>query len=125
MKKHFYLVAGKMVFTDANGSETTLGTTELNAMLALENPLITQSVLREAQARLSTLFMGTVQQSGNDPTKIGIVNVILLGINYLGEMLPEYFYDSQPANDSEASVDKPADPALELAQLGRENAPLN
>jgi hypothetical protein len=122
MKHHFYLIAGKLVFIDGNSGEQSLGTNELNAMLKLEKPLINQDALNEAQQRLQGQFYNQVLQSGADLDKISMVNVVILGINYLGEMLDEEFYTVQPANDTETSVEQPpADPALELAKLGRDS----
>jgi hypothetical protein len=125
MKHHFYLIAGKIVFLDHNGEEQNLGTTELNALLKLEKPLLTQDALNEATQRLQAGFFNQVQQAGADLQKINVVSVILLTTNYLGEMLDEEFYTVQPANDTEASADNTsADPALELARMGRDDATL-
>lgn len=126
MKYHFYLVSGTVIFIDTNGDEPSGGVTELNAMLRLEKPQVNQSALQEAQARLCNHLMQEVQKAGANPQQISVQRIVLGTINYLGEMLDEEFYTIQPANDTEASADEtPADPALELARMGREDATLN
>lgn len=126
MKHHFYLVEGTVIFVDQNGKEPSGGVTSLNAMLRLEKPQVNQSALQEAQTRLANHLMSEVTRAGADPEKISIQRIVLGSINYLGEMLDEEFYTVQPANDTEASADEtPADPALDLAKMGRENATLN
>lgn len=126
MKHHFYLVTGTLIFVDTNGEEPSGGVTQLNAMLRLEKPQVNQSALQEAQARLGNHLMQEVAKAGADPQKISLQRIVIDAINYLGEMLDEEFYTIQPANDTEAAEDgTPADPALELARLGREEPTLN
>lgn len=91
---HHWMVSAQVVFTNKDASDG--GVLPMNAMLLTEEQCVNAASLAQAQRTLTANTMERMQ----DPN-MGIVDIVFLGISYLGYMTQEGF---NPGNSVKPGV---------------------
>lgn len=104
--RHHYLITGEIVFK-ARDMETVNGM-RANGILLTENTNIGVAAIGKAQQVIQMNFF----QKMNDPTLI-VIDVIILGMTYLGHMTEEEF-KRVPPGMVQKEMEKPAETQQEI-----------
>jgi hypothetical protein len=86
-KQHYWLVAGTVMF--GNKAEETIGNVSLNTTTRTDADAFPSREIGRAQQALQMLFFKRILQE--DQANIQVVDVVIISVNYLGEMTEEEF----------------------------------
>jgi hypothetical protein len=97
--KHFHLVAGTILFHDPEANATT--SIMLNCTIVTDEKNIPSKEIGRAQQTLQMLMFKKL-----DDPKVEVMDVVIVGISYLGHMTDEYFL-APPEGTTRQEVDRP------------------
>lgn len=97
-KRHYYLVAGEVVFINP---DETLGTLRLNTVTRTKKQLFTAQNLGESQQALQMQFHRNCETRG--VPLLNIFDVFIMSVSYLGHMTEEEF-NKAPAGTEKVAV---------------------
>jgi hypothetical protein len=104
-KPHYYLGAGEIMFVKQ--AEEEVGVTRVNAMLLSETGNITAAEIGKLQQMMQMVFLRRLDDEQR--ANLTIVDVVVYGISYLGQMTSEEFHKEpeQPAAEEAAIASVP------------------
>lgn len=104
---HYYLGAGEIMFANTETSE--IGVTRLNAMLTSETGNITAAELGKLQQAMQVTFFRRLDEEARKG--LTVVDVVIYGINYLGQMTPDEFHNEADVSSNNQAKSSAQDQA--------------